>query len=90
VLLKFAYQDLLDGRRFKNTTKTNIKNNEMLWGQKCKIVMKKKDYKTKIYKYIPSRIFILYFKAGRCKYDKKGIDTKNRGIINECVTCNTN
>jgi len=30
VLLKFAYQDFLDDRRFKNTTKTNIKNYEML------------------------------------------------------------
>jgi integrase/recombinase XerD len=33
VLLKFAYQDLLDDRRFKNTTKTNIKNYEMLLGK---------------------------------------------------------
>ena len=30
MLLKFAYQDFLDDRRFKNTTKTNIKNYEML------------------------------------------------------------
>jgi integrase/recombinase XerD len=33
VLLKFAYQDFLDDRRFKNTTKTNIKNYEMLLGK---------------------------------------------------------
>ncbi|MDP4106580.1 MAG: site-specific integrase [Bacillota bacterium] len=30
MLLKFAYQDFLDDRRFKNTTKTNIKNYEMI------------------------------------------------------------
>jgi integrase/recombinase XerD len=33
VLLKFAYQDFLDDRKFKNTTKTNIKNYEMLLGK---------------------------------------------------------
>jgi integrase/recombinase XerD len=33
VLLKFAYQDFLDDRRFKNTTKTNIKNYEILLGK---------------------------------------------------------
>jgi integrase/recombinase XerD len=33
VLLKFAYQDFLEDRRFKNTTKTNIKNYEMLLGK---------------------------------------------------------
>jgi hypothetical protein len=32
-LLKFAYQDFLDDRRFKNTTKTNIKNYEMTLGK---------------------------------------------------------
>ncbi|MFP5116186.1 hypothetical protein ACSU64_28160 [Bacillaceae bacterium C204] len=30
MLLKFAYQDFLDDRKFKNTTKTNIKNYEMI------------------------------------------------------------
>jgi hypothetical protein len=33
LLLKFAYQDFLDDRRFKNTTKTNIKNYEMILGK---------------------------------------------------------
>ncbi len=33
VLLKFAYQDFLDDRSFKNTIKTNIKNYEMLLGK---------------------------------------------------------
>lgn len=33
MLLKFAFQDFLDDRRFKNTTKTNIKNYEMLLGK---------------------------------------------------------
>lgn len=33
LLLKFAYQDFLDDRRFKNTTKTNIKNYEMTLGK---------------------------------------------------------
>lgn len=33
MLLKFAYQDFLDDRRFKNTTQTNIKNYEMLLGK---------------------------------------------------------
>ncbi|SDN52217.1 hypothetical protein [Bacillus sp. OK048] len=33
MLLKVAYQDFLDDRRFKNTTKTNIKNYEMLLGK---------------------------------------------------------
>nr|WP_084362136.1 tyrosine-type recombinase/integrase [Robertmurraya korlensis] len=33
MLLKFAYQDFLDDRRFRNTTKTNIKNYEMLLGK---------------------------------------------------------
>jgi integrase/recombinase XerD len=32
-LLKFVYHDFLDDRRFKNTTKTNIKNDEMLLGK---------------------------------------------------------
>lgn len=30
MLLKFGYQDFLDDRKFKNTTKTNIKNYEMI------------------------------------------------------------
>lgn len=33
MLLKFAYLDFLDDRRFKNTTKANIKNYEMLLGK---------------------------------------------------------
>ncbi|GAF66690.1 integrase [Bacillus sp. TS-2] len=33
MLLKFVYQDSLDDRRFKNTTKTNTKNYEMLLGR---------------------------------------------------------
>ncbi|WP_328703211.1 phage integrase SAM-like domain-containing protein [Bacillus altitudinis] len=33
MLLKFAYQDFLDDRRFKNTTKTNIRNYEILLGE---------------------------------------------------------
>ncbi len=33
MLLKIAYQDFLDERRFKNKTKTNIKNYEMLLGK---------------------------------------------------------
>jgi integrase/recombinase XerD len=33
VLLKFASQDFLDDRRFNNTTKTNIKNYEILLGK---------------------------------------------------------
>ncbi|WP_328174584.1 tyrosine-type recombinase/integrase [Peribacillus simplex] len=32
-MLKFAYQDFLEDRKFKNTTKTNIKNYEMLLGK---------------------------------------------------------
>lgn len=33
MLLKFAYQDFLDDRRFKNTTKVNIRNYETLLGE---------------------------------------------------------
>lgn len=33
MLLKFAYQDFLDDRRFKNTTKTNIRNYQTLLGE---------------------------------------------------------
>ncbi|WP_427137603.1 tyrosine-type recombinase/integrase [Psychrobacillus psychrodurans] len=33
MLLKFAYQDFLADRKFKNTTETNIKNYEMTLGQ---------------------------------------------------------
>lgn len=33
MLLKFAYQDFLDDRRFKNTTQVNIKNYQMLLGK---------------------------------------------------------
>jgi len=33
LLVKFAYQDFLDDRRFKNTTKTNIRNYETLLGE---------------------------------------------------------
>ncbi|MFJ5750939.1 tyrosine-type recombinase/integrase [Peribacillus frigoritolerans] len=32
MLLKFGYQDFLDDRRFKNTTKVNIRNNEKILG----------------------------------------------------------
>ncbi|WP_084788100.1 tyrosine-type recombinase/integrase [Anaerobacillus alkalidiazotrophicus] len=33
MLLKFAFQDFLDDRRFKNTTKTNIRNYQTLLGE---------------------------------------------------------
>ncbi|WP_338450807.1 hypothetical protein R4Z09_02365 [Niallia oryzisoli] len=33
MLLKFTYQDFLEDRRFKNTTKTNIKKYEILLGK---------------------------------------------------------
>lgn len=33
MLLKFAYQDFLKDRKFKNTTKTNIRNYEILLGE---------------------------------------------------------
>jgi integrase/recombinase XerD len=33
MLLKFGYQDFLDDRRFKNTTKVNIRNYETLLGE---------------------------------------------------------
>ncbi|WP_342599176.1 hypothetical protein MHB48_17590 [Psychrobacillus sp. FSL H8-0483] len=33
MLLKFAYQDFLADRKFKNITQTNIKNYEMTLGQ---------------------------------------------------------
>lgn len=33
LLLKFAYQDFLDDRRFKNTTKTNIRNYQTILGE---------------------------------------------------------
>lgn len=32
MLLKFAYQDFLAERKFKNTTKANLKNYEMMLG----------------------------------------------------------
>ncbi|MGE7767758.1 hypothetical protein [Peribacillus sp. NPDC096540] len=32
MLLKFGYQDFLDDRRFKNTTKVNIRNYETSLG----------------------------------------------------------
>ncbi|WML24084.1 hypothetical protein [Neobacillus sp. OS1-33] len=32
MLFKFGYQDFLDDRRFKNTTKVNIRNYEKLLG----------------------------------------------------------
>ncbi|MGE7781883.1 hypothetical protein ACQKL0_18385 [Peribacillus sp. NPDC097264] len=32
-MLKFAYQDFLEDRQFKNTTEANIKNYKMLLGQ---------------------------------------------------------
>ncbi|MGF7014434.1 integrase/recombinase XerD [Ornithinibacillus bavariensis] len=33
MLLKFAFQDFLDDRRFKNATKTNIRNYQTLLGE---------------------------------------------------------
>jgi integrase/recombinase XerD len=42
MLLKFAYQDFLNDRRFKNTTKTNIKNYEMLLVSSLIIALKDK------------------------------------------------
>ena len=33
MLLKFAYQDFLEDRKFKNTTKTNIRNYEIILGE---------------------------------------------------------
>ncbi len=33
MLLKFAFQDFLEGRRVKNTTKTNIRNYQTMLGE---------------------------------------------------------
>lgn len=33
MLLRFAFKDILDDRRFKNTTKVNIRNNQTLLGE---------------------------------------------------------
>ncbi|WP_339217095.1 hypothetical protein [Ornithinibacillus sp. FSL M8-0202] len=33
MLLKFAFQDFLNDRRYKNTTKTNIRNYQTLLGE---------------------------------------------------------
>jgi integrase/recombinase XerD len=88
VLLKFAYQDFLDDRRFKNTTKTNIKNYEMLLGKFVEYCIDNHVVNAEDIMYIHVRQYLLKCQE---KGDKAGtINTKLmriRAFLNYLVEC---
>jgi integrase/recombinase XerD len=88
VLLKFAYQDFLDDRRFKNTTKTNIKNYEMLLGKFVQYCLENQVVNVEDISYSHVRQYLLKCQE---KGDKAGtINTKLlriRAFLNYMVEC---
>jgi integrase/recombinase XerD len=88
VLLKFAYQDFLDDRRFKNTTKTNIKNYEMLLGKFVDYCIENQVVNVEDITYSHVRQYLLNCQK---KGDKAGtINTKLlriRAFLNYMVEC---
>ncbi|MCY7755097.1 tyrosine-type recombinase/integrase [Bacillus haynesii] len=88
MLLKFAYQDFLDDRRFKNTTKTNIKNYEMLLGKFVDYCIENQVVNVEDITYSHIRQYLLKCQE---KGDKAGtINTKLlriRAFLNYMVEC---
>jgi len=88
MLLKFAYQDFLDDRRFKNTTKTNIKNYEMLLGKFVDYCIESQVVNAEEITYSHVRQYLLSCQE---KGDKPGtINTKLmriRAFLNYLVEC---
>jgi integrase/recombinase XerD len=88
LLLKFAYQDFLDDRRFKNTTKTNIKNYEMLLGKFIDFCIENEVVNVEDITYSHVRQYLLNCQE---KGDKAGtINTKLlriRAFLNYMVEC---
>lgn len=88
MLLKFAYQDFLEDRRFKNTTKTNIKNYEMLLGKFVEYCIKNEVINVEDITFGHVRQYLLQCQE---KGDKSGtINTKLlriRAFFNYMVEC---
>lgn len=88
MLLKFAYQDFLDDRRFKNTTKTNIKNYEMILGKFVDYCIENQVVNAEDITYSHVRQYLLKCQE---KGDKAGtINTKLlriRAFLNYLVEC---
>jgi integrase/recombinase XerD len=88
VLLKFAYQDFLEDRQFKNTTKTNIKNYEMLLGKFVDYCIENQVVNAEDITYSHVRQYLLKCQE---KGDKAGtINTKLlriRAFLNYLVEC---
>lgn len=88
LLLKFAYQDFLDDRRFKNTTKTNIKNYEMTLGKFVDYCIENEVVNAEDITYSHVRQYLLKCQE---KGDKAGtINTKLlriRAFLNYLVEC---
>jgi integrase/recombinase XerD len=88
VLLKFAYQDFLEDRKFKNTTKTNIKNYEMLLGKFVEYCIENQVVNAEGITYSHVRQYLLKCQE---KGDKAGtINTKLlriRAFLNYLVEC---
>lgn len=88
MLLKFAYQDFLDDRRFKNTTKINIKNYEMILGKFVGFCIENEVVNVEDIAYNHVRQYLL---NGQEKGDKAGtVNTKLmkiRAFLNYMVEC---
>jgi integrase/recombinase XerD len=87
VLLKFAYQDFLEDRRFKNTTKTNIENYEMLLGKFVDFCIENQVVNAEDITYSHVRQYLLKCQE---KGDKAGtINTKLRirAFLNYLIEC---
>lgn len=88
MLLKFAYQDFLDDRKFKNTTKINIKNYEMLLGKFIDYCIENGVVNVEDLKYSHVRQYLLMCQE---KGDKAGtVNTKLmriRAFLNYMVEC---
>jgi integrase/recombinase XerD len=88
MLLKFAYQDFLDDRRFKNTTKTNIKNYKMILGKFVEFCIENEVVNVEDISYNHVRQYLL---KGQDKGDKAGtVNTKLmriRAFLNYMVEC---
>lgn len=88
MLLKFAYQDFLDDRKFKNTTKVNIKNYEMLLAKFIDYCVENQVVNVEDLNYSYVRQYLLMCQE---KGDKAGtINTKLmriRAFLNYMVEC---
>lgn len=88
MLLKFAFQDFLDDRRFKNTTKSNIKNYQILLGEFINYCIDNEVMNVEDISYSHVRQYLLHCQE---KGNKAGtINTKLlriRAFLNYMVEC---